>query len=501
MRQQALLLDLAPDAISVRDLQGRVYFWNEGATKLYGFKKDDIIGKEFQSLLLKEESKYQDYIKEVLRKGSLETELRIQTKDGKERIVSSSWVLVRDAEGKAESVLVVERDLTEIKLLESQIMRTQRMESIGRLDSGIVHDLNNILTPILVAVGNLKEKLTDEKSKRFLELLDNSTKHGAELVKRILSFGKGVVGERITVNVKDIINETAKFISQTFPKNIKLRVELKEDNNCVLGDPTQLRQILLNICINSKDAMPNGGLLRISCENVFIDENYVRIHIDARIGTYVLITISDTGTGMTPEVIDHIFEPFYTTKGEEMGSGIGLSTVYNIVKSYGGFINVYSEPGNGSRFDVYIPAIETETIRDFGIERMGTSKETKGKGQTILVADDEQVIAEVAKLTLESNGFKVIIASNGTEALAIYRKYLSEISLVILDISMPIMDGRTVISELKKLNPNVKAIASTGLADSADIAELEEIGFSAVLMKPYSSEHLLESVVRVLEVS
>jgi two-component system cell cycle sensor histidine kinase/response regulator CckA len=489
IREQAALLDIATDAIFVRDLDNRILFWNKAAERLYGCRKDEAIGKRIQDIWqTKNQLQLQEALNILMKNGSWEGELHQTTKYNKEIIVESRWTLV-PFEKKSQSILVVNTDITQKKQLEAQFLRAQRLESIGTLASGIAHDLNNVLAPILMTAQLLETQLHDARSKRLLPILVTNAKRGANLVKQVLSFTRGVEGDRTILQLKHLILEIRQVIKETFPKSIEVDCETSRNLWTVSGDATQLHQVLMNLCVNARDAMPNGGILTISAENFLVDEHYAKMHLDAKIGSYIVATVADTGIGITHEVLDRIFEPFFTTKELGKGTGLGLSTVLGIVKSHAGFINVYSEVGKGSKFEVYLPAQETaETPEEKELEL------PHGSGELVLIVDDEPSIREITKTSLEAYNYKAITASDGIEAIALYAEYRDKISIVLTDMLMPSMDGITTIRTLHKINPNVKIIVISGLATSDKMNAAYDLGIKAFLSKPYTAKQLLETI-------
>jgi two-component system, cell cycle sensor histidine kinase and response regulator CckA len=489
IREQAALLDVATDAIFVRDLENKILFWNKAAERLYGCKKEEAIGKRTQDIWQTKHSlQLQEALNILMKNGSWEGELYQTTKYDKEIIVESRWTLV-PFDKKSQSILIVNTDITQKKQLEAQFLRAQRLESIGTLASGIAHDLNNVLAPILMTAQLLETQLDDARSKRLLPILVTNAKRGANLVKQVLSFTRGVEGDRTILQIKHLILEIRQVIKETFPKSIEVECETSRNLWTVSGDPTQLHQVLMNLCVNARDAMPNGGILTISAQNFIVDEHYARMHIDAKIGSYIVVVVADTGIGITNEVLDRIFEPFFTTKELGKGTGLGLSTVLGIVKSHAGFINVYSEVGKGSKFEVYLPAQETTETRE--------EKELElphGSGELVLIVDDEPSIREITKTSLEAYNYKAITACDGIEAIALYAEYRDKISIVLTDMLMPSMDGITTIRTLHKINPNVKIIAISGLATSDKMSAAYDLGIKAFLSKPYTAKQLLETI-------
>lgn len=494
LREQAALLDVATDAIFVRDLEDQILFWNKGAEHLYGWRAAEACGEYAHQLLYQDSAQLETALRSVIEQGEWQGELPNLTKHGKNIIVTSRWALVRDDAGQPKSVLTVDTDITQKKQLEAQYLRTQRLESLGTLASGIAHDLNNILTPILAAAQLLPLKLphVDEQSQKILEILEASARRGTALVKQVLSFARGVEGKRTVIQVRHLIGEVKQIVKQTFPKTIEVSTDLAPDLWPVFGDATHLHQVLMNLAVNARDAMPEGGRLSFCAENLIIDAHYAQMHLDAQVGPHIAISVADTGAGIPPEVIDKIFEPFFTTKEVGKGTGLGLSTVIGIIKSHGGFINVYSEFGRGAQFKVYLPAsegVETQKEPDMQI--------SLGGGELILVVDDEAPIREVTKTTLEIYNHRVLTASDGIEAIALYAQHQAEIAVVLVDMMMPAMDGTTTIRTLRQMNPQVKIIAASGLMTNNQLAQ--SLSIQAFLAKPYTAKDLLNTLYEVLD--
>lgn len=382
-------------------------------------------------------------------------------------------------------------DITHKKQLEAQFLRAQRMESIGTLASGIAHDLNNVLTPILMAVELLQRKLPDEKSQRLLSTLNVNARRGADLIKQVLSFARGLEGKRTTLQMKHLILEITKLIEETFPKNIRVKTEIVSELWPLSGDATQLHQVLVNLCINARDAMPQGGQLHLKAINLVADQDFVHQHLEAKIGPYVVVTVADTGHGIAQGVLDRIFEPFFTTKAPGQGTGLGLSTVTAIVKSHGGFIQVESEESQGTQFQIYLPATPTSELH-----KPEATPALKGKGELVLVVDDEAPVREVTTAALEANGYRVITAKDGIEAVTRYLQDQATIDLVLIDMMMPSMDGPMTIRMLQDINPQVKLVAMSGLAASNKAAPLQPD--TSFLTKPFTTGELLEALHQAL---
>jgi two-component system, cell cycle sensor histidine kinase and response regulator CckA len=499
--EQAALLDIATDAILVRDLEHHILFWNKGAEHLYGWKVEEALGRDATALIYKPGEivpQFEQILVTLVKEGQWQGELQQITKNRKTVIVESRWALVRDEAGHPISVLSVSTDITEKKQLEAQFLRAQRMESLGTLASGISHDFNNILTPILAAAQLLPLKLPslDEQSRQLLKLTEDSARRGADLVKQILAFVRGVEGKRAAVQVKSILSEVVQVAQQTLPKAIEVCTNIPEnDRLLVFADATQLHQVLMNLCVNARDAMPEGGILSLSVNRQILDAAYTRVNLESRPGSYVVITVADTGMGIPPESVERIFDPFFTTKEMGKGTGLGLSIVLGIVKSHGGFVKVYSEIGKGTKFRVYLPAIETPATQQSEEPTLLT-----GQGELILIVDDELLIRQVTQASLKEHNYRTLLASNGIEAIALYAEHKQNIRLVLIDMMMPLMDGLTAVRTLQKLNPEVIVIATSGLASNNQLAEATEIGVKAFLPKPYTAKELLDILHQVLNI-
>jgi CheY-like chemotaxis protein len=369
------------------------------------------------------------------------------------------------------------------------------MESIGTLAGGIAHDLNNILTPILLSIELLKETATDPQAKKILQTIEISSKRGADIVRQVLSFARGVEGERMEIQLKHLLNDLEFITKDTFPKNIRLQFVIPGETWTIFGDPTQVHQIFLNLCVNARDAMPRGGSLTVNVENCVLDERYAAMNPPVKAGRYVQIDVTDTGTGMSPAVLDKIFEPFFTTKELNNGTGLGLSTVLGIVKSHHGIINVDSELGRGTTFKVYLPAMAIAAAKTK--EDPEQANLPRGKGETILVIDDEVSILAITSETLQEFGYRVMTATDGADAVAIYSGRMDEIDLVLIDMAMPRMDGPDAIPALIRINPKVAIIATSGADHS--LSNASKANVKHFLTKPYTAVTLLKTVRTILD--
>ncbi|MEO8450318.1 MAG: PAS domain S-box protein [Gemmatimonadota bacterium] len=495
LREQAALLDKAQDAILVRDLQHRVLYWNKSAERLYGWTAAEAVGRLVTELAYGDPGEFLAAMAATLAKGEWIGEIHQQTKAGNPLIVEGRWTLVRDDHGQPKSILSINTDVSQRKKLEQQFLRAQRLESIGTLAGGIAHDLNNVLTPIMLSIELLKETVTDADSQATLSMIGASAQRGAEMVSQVLSFARGLEGRRVEVHLNHVVQDLVKIVYDTFPKNIAIKQRIRPDLWSLLADPTQLHQVMLNLCVNARDAMPDGGTITIRAENTTIDEHYAGMNIEAPVGPPVKIEIEDTGTGIPKEIIEKIFDPFFTTKEVGKGTGLGLSTSLAIVKSHGGFMRVYSDPGIGTRFRIYLPAAVTASHPNAVANAVSLPR---GKGETVLVVDDEAPIRQITKQTLEAFGYRVLLAANGAEAVAIYEQHNAEIAVVLTDMMMPVMDGAATIRVLLQHNPRLRVVGASGIASSSR-AQVTGAGARHFLAKPYSAETLLKAIRQVLE--
>jgi PAS domain S-box-containing protein len=495
--EQAALLEKARDAILVRDLEGKILLWNNGAERIYGWTREEVIGRRIGDFLYIDPNKFEEANKLAISKGEWYGELQHLTRDKREISVEARWTLIRDNDGNPKSVLAINTDITERKKIEAQFMRAQRMESIGTLAGGIAHDLNNILAPIILSIGFLRTLIDQPQANKVLETIDVSAKRGADIVRQVLSFARGLEGKRIEVQPKHLLKDLEIIIKNTFPKDIRLQFSVPNGIWTILGDPTQVHQVLLNLCVNARDAMSNGGSLTVGVENCVLDQQYAAMNIDAKAGNYIVISVTDSGTGIPQDHLDKIFEPFFTTKELNKGTGLGLSAVMAIAKSHGGFVNVYSELGKGTTFKVYLPAMESSSeARKQSSEKISLPR---GNGETVLVVDDEASILIVTSQTLEAFGYRVVTATDGAEALAIYVQHKDEISAVLTDMMMPIMDGAATIQALMRINPAVKIIAASGLAANSSAMKESDGRVKHFLTKPYTAETLLITLRTILD--
>jgi PAS domain S-box-containing protein len=503
IKEQAALLDLAHDAIFVKDWEGQIKFWNKGAEQLFGWSAAEAVGKSAQELFTAGGTNSADSAeRELVEKGEWSGELFKQRKDGAKVIVKSRWTLLRDDQGRPRSVLVIEADITEKKKLETQFLRAQRMEGIGTLATGMAHDLNNILAPILISAGTLRWQLGPDERDDAIKHIEAGVKRGAEVIRQVLTFGRGVEGERAAVGPGELLKELVNIIGQTFPKDIAVTHQIATDLWPVIGDKTQIHQVLLNLCINARDAMASGGRLNLAAQNIMVDDSYPVLHAPGRPGPYVLFKVTDTGCGIAPADFERVFDPFFTTKEFGKGTGLGLSTVLGIVKSHQGLIGLDSELGKGTTFRVLFP-VSTEAVRTIVSQR--PMPVPRAEGELVLIVDDEVNIVATNRRMLTKHGYRVMGAGNGQEALELYKAKRDEIKIVVTDIMMPGMDGIGLIRALKATAPDLKIIATSGLGSNSNgqdrEAEMKELGATAFLAKPYSAYTLLVAINTALRQS
>ncbi len=460
-------------------------------------RKEELLGRRISDFFDEGFSNsVTDTIKRVLRNRKSEVVEFNITLRGRERCFRAriNPILVSGSEPATVSMLA--RDITESKSLETQLLRSQRLESVGKLAGGIAHDLNNILQPILMSIQLLNTRITDEKSRSWLEVLDRSAQRGADLIRQILSFARGLESKKQPFDLKYLVKDVQKIIDETFPKLISLHTEIEDGIPPVFGDYTQLNQVLMNLCVNARDAMPEGGGLVISVKNIKAGGEGSPAFLKPGYRQYTVIEVSDTGTGIPPEVLNNIFDPFFTTKESDKGSGLGLSIVYGIVKDHDGFINVESRVGKGTAFTVYLPVMDLPAADPEPDELYPNAP--AGNRELILIVDDESTITDMTKTILEEYDYKVLVANNGEEATKIFLTHKDEIYAAIVDMMMPVMGGKTTIRILKKERPSLKIIAMSGYQREHELVDLKEAEVDAFLPKPFNAEKLLQTLSDVM---
>jgi len=498
-REQAELLLRNEEAIIIQTLEGQVIYWSMGAERLYGLPSFEAIGRPLPRELGSNREALELARRTVLERGEWNGELQNTTTTGTSFAVESRWVLLRDHTGNPQSILIINDDAAESRLLEEERLRAQRQECIGNLAGGIAHDLNNILQPISIALDMFRSRLADNESQEVLGMLDSNVRRATELVRQILTFTSGVRPELRSVEINSLFAEVANFVRQAFPKAIQLHVSVEDKLPPILGDQTQMEQVVLNLCVNARDAMRDGGQLRLEALRFEVDDEFAARQPLAKPGRYVRLTVSDTGQGIPRQIQSKIFEPFFTTKGPEKGTGLGLATVLGIIRRHGGFLTLETEEGCGSSFHVFLPATQAlpgDVQKSVAPEPC--TKPTEG-GETILLVDDEAIVLKVLQRSLEKSGYRVLAAKDGEEGVSIFKQHAGEIHLVITDMSMPGMDGPAMVAAIHKISPSVPVLGTSGLDTHSDKETLRALGLLKILGKPCDSQTILKAIRQILD--
>ncbi len=494
----------APMALFACDREGVIQQYNARAVELWGHApKRGVEGDCGSSRLCLPDGQplphEQSPVVEVLRTRvpTLNREVALKQPDGTRVPVLVNSAPLTDDQGEIIGAITSFIDLTERKRLEQHSLRSQRLESIGTLAGGIAHDLNNSLGPVLLALDLLREDALPPASLELIDLAESSAQRGAEMVRRIVAFARGAEGEQEEVQIPPLIGEIEKIVANTFLRHIQIRTHVAPDVSPVVGDSTQLYQVLLNLCLNARDAMPEGGLLEISAENRHLDSATTRLSQNpaAKAGPYVLLEVRDSGTGMAAVIVEKIFDPFFTTKKFGNGCGLGLSTALAIVQGHGGFFDVTSAEGKGTTFQIFLPAQLQTTPPAIPA---GAPKAQHGGGALILVVDDELLMRRATQHILEKLGYRVLLACDGAEAVAIYTERRAEIAAVITDMTMPVMDGPALVRILRNMNPLLPILGVSGLAAMTYAPQLAKLGVHHVLAKPYTAAELTRTLQQML---
>ncbi|MBM3852253.1 MAG: PAS domain S-box protein [Verrucomicrobia bacterium] len=490
LREQAALLDQASDAIYVYTPDGTVRYWSRGAERLYGWTRAEIVGHKLTEFNLRDSDKPDEIAEALAQTGGWCGEKRRLSRNGKEVTVFCRLTAASDAQG-TPTVIIIDTDITEKKQIEARFLHAQRLENLGALASGLAHDLNNVLAPVLMATGILKNRMPEEGDRRMIATMEASAQRGSNIVRQVLSFARGIKGERVPVSIRHLLREMADIATETFPPTIEVEMEAPKDLWSVLADATQLHQVLMNICVNARDAMPQGGTLSLRAENREIDEAYAAMTPGAQPGPHVCVTVTDTGVGIAPEHRTKIFDPFFTTKGPGSGTGLGLATALGLIRNHGGFLQVDSTVGRGTSFAVFLPAAIDVTAIE---ERPAPPQFARGQGQTILVVDDEPAICTVTSHILDHHGYRPLCASDGVEAMALFVRETGGIAAVLTDMVMPAMDGPTLARTLRRINPRLPIIGMTGFPEKERLANAGNLGLPTVLAKPFTTEQLMRAL-------
>lgn len=491
------IVDSAPTPILLLDAEYRVRMWNPAAERVYGWKADEVMGKVVPYLAGEERSRVFSRLDNAFLDGNPAVyESRRIAKDGSELFILAASAPVRGADGSHYGVVGVHIDITEQQRLQKQLLQSQKMDAVGRLAGGIAHDFNNLLTAIIGYASFITELAkTAEKKDSYARQIIDVANRAAALTKSLLVFSRKQEAEFSVVNIQDLLNDILKLIGRVIGEDIEVTTKVEGVLLPVLGNVGQLGQVIINLATNARDAMPEGGKVSITAQQVYIDQSFVDAHGFGKIGSYVMISVSDTGIGIAREHLKVIFEPFFTTKDQGKGTGLGLSIVYGIVEAHGGFIDVYSEPGCGTTFKIYLPVVST------GAEAGETEHAGPLPGglETILLAEDDDLIRNILTQSLEAAGYRVLACKDGIQARTVFLEKADTIALLLTDVIMPKMNGKLLSDEAKARRPEVKVLFLSGY--TADILE-EKMHLDSrfdIMYKPISPAQLVRKVRQVLD--
>lgn len=484
LREQAALLDKAQDAIVVQDFQGKVLYSNPGATRLYGWDSESLMRDGLPTTAIC----VSDELRSQARAAAMETgewvgELEQVTKSGQRIYVQSRWTLIRDELGKPTSLLMINTDHTEKKRLEARYLQAQRMEAVGAIAGGMAHDLNNALAPVLLGLEMLQRQPQTDDTVQMLEAMQSNARRGTDMVRQVLLFARGEEGTPELVNVRQLVRETERMLRPMMPRTIELSSMVPGELWAIRFNSTRLCQVLVNLCLNARDAMPKGGTITLAVDNVEMDATEAAVIRGGKVGSYVSFTVADTGVGIAPENLEKIFEPFFTTKAADKGTGLGLTTVSHIVRAAGGFIHVESELGLGTTFQVFVPRADvsnqTEIVRAVGDPR-----------PCVVVVDDEHALHTLYSTTLETSGYRAVVVADTLEALAQIRRIgLARLLAVVIDGDLPGTDAQHLLQTIREQSPGIRVVWVQGRSANPEVAEPFE-----VLQRPVLAEALVEAV-------
>jgi len=491
-----VLFNDSKDGVYITGRDGQLLDANQAYLDLFGYERTEIVGEDIRTTYVNPTDRDR-FIQAIEERGFLKDyPLVLRRKDGKEIDCLLTSSVRRAGDGTVIEYQGIIRDVTEQRNLQKQLLQAQKMEAIGTLAGGVAHDFNNLLTVVMgFSELLLAEKNQESPEYEDLQKIFHAARNGAELVKRLLMFSRKSEPKPSPMDLNNEIVQVEKMLRRTIPKMIDVKIELSADLPRINADASQMEQILMNLAVNARDAMPDKGKLTLRTDIVTLDEDYCRFHIDAKPGEHVLLEVSDTGLGMDEETTHHIFEPFFTTKETGRGTGLGLAMVYGIVKQHNGHISVYSEVGHGTTFKIYLPAIPADEEPDAEVTGVMPAFGT----ETVLLVDDEEFVRELGARILAKHGYTVLQAVNGREALDLFKKERSQISLVILDLIMPEMGGTECLKELLKIDPQVKVLIASGYSGDASVKEIIQMGAKGFVTKPFRVKELLRDVRKVLD--
>jgi PAS domain S-box-containing protein len=495
LREQNDILTNSHEGVMIVNLANEISLWNCGAEALFGWTAAEALGRPPEKVLGVDDLGGMSTLRAAVeRDGFWNGELRSQTRDGRQLIVDCRITLVRDEAGRPRAQLSFLADITAEKLLEEKFLHVQRLENLGMLAAGIAHDFNNALAPIVMAGQLLHQYVSDPVAQHLLGTVEKSAERSVALVRQLLSFARGASGHSQLLQVRHVLHEVIELAEATFPKSIRVESDLPGDLWPVQGSPTQIHQIFLNLCVNARDAMPEGGELTLTAANCKLDATAAAQIAEARPGAFLKVEVRDTGTGIPPEVLAQIWEPFFTTKGEGKGTGLGLSTVRGILHQHAGFVSVQTQTGHGTAFTVYLPAaVDGEVAR----AAAAPAELPRGNGELILVVDDEKLVCELTAQTLIGHGYRVVTACDGADAIAVFVPRAAEVRLLLTDLQMPLLSGPSLVEALRRLQPGLRVVAMSGVASRSSRAYQKFT--TAFLAKPFQPETLLAIVRRSLD--
>ncbi|MBI5688942.1 MAG: PAS domain S-box protein [Verrucomicrobia bacterium] len=503
LRKLARAVDQSPVSIVITDREGKIEFVNPKFTEVSGYTAEEALGNT-PRIQKSGETPLEEYRRlwgTILAGGEWRGEFHNKRKNGSLFWETVSISAMRDPAGAITHFVAVKEDVTEKKQLEARFLRAQRVESIGSLASGIAHDLNNMLTPILMGAALLRKATYGPRDQELVQVIDSSTRRAIDVVRQLLGFARGQESSAQPVQLRHLVREMIAIARETFPRNLQFQDRCAPDLWPVLANATQIHQVLVNLSVNARDAMPQGGTLTFRAANVTLDEHYVAMHPQATVGRFVRLEVQDTGVGIPEELRERVFESFFTTKGEGQGTGLGLTTVLGIVRDHKGFISFTSEVGRGTTFEIHLPAIPGAAS---GGDAVAASEAPRGQGELILVVDDELPVCAATCLTLEGHGYRTLRAHNGIDALAEFSRHLGQVHAVVTDFMMPLMDGVTLCRTLRKLSPGTPLIVSSGglfgKGGARTMESYREIGVRHILHKPHNAEVLLQALAAELQV-
>lgn len=490
------LLAALPEAVVVHDLENRVLYWNHFAEKLYGWTAEEIVGRPVARIFYLDSQGRKAAVEELRHKGSWSGELRQIDREGHEHLIDVRQKLHRDETGEVVAVLSFNRDVTKEKKQADAAARAHHIQSSSLLAGGVAHELNNALAPIMLSSAMLKRTLQDERSRDMVAMIEKCANKGSNLITDLLAFERGKGGGSEIIRKTQILRALQRAKEAVVPENVELKVHLAKDLWEFRGEGAELGEACRQIMQNACEAMPDGGTLEVEAGNCHCDENFANLAPEAEVGAYVSLSFRDTGIGIEEAILKRVAEPFFTTKEPKQGFGFGLSNAQATIKGHKGFMVIESSQGSGTTLTIYIPA---EAPQNEGDELAAPEDPRSGEGRVVLVADDELFIRETIKRTLEDRGYRVLTAQDGTEALAIYAGYQKSIDIVVTNVEMPFMDGLALCRALKKLNPDVRVLVSSGHKQKDKVQEIKASGVDHFLAKPYTAVQLSERVRSILE--